>query len=54
MGQSAEVIKTKSIMNDGRKRKFGVHSCEKKRLKEESKAEKKLISYSTPIINLLN
>ena len=54
MGQSAEVIKTKSIMNDGRKRKFGVHSCEKKRLKEEIKAEKKLISYSTPIINLLN
>ena len=32
MGQPAEVIDTKTIINDGRKRRFGVHSCEKKRV----------------------
>ena len=52
MGQSAEVVKTKSITNDGRKRRFGVRSCKKKRVKQEVKAEQKHKSYSTPIINV--
>ena len=52
MGQSVEVLKTKLLMNSGRKRRFGVRSCEKKREKQEVKAEQKHKSYSTPIINV--
>jgi len=51
MGQSAEVITNKSDVQDNRKRRFGVMSSEKKRVKVEVKAELKREAYSMPVID---
>ena len=51
MGQSAEVVTAKSIVHDGRKRKFCATSSEKKRAKVDVKAELKREAYSMPLID---
>lgn len=52
MGQLVEVVRESNQLSMIRKRRIVVHSCKKKRAKKEVKAEMKLISFSTPIINV--
>ena len=54
MGQSAEVITTKAIAQDSRKRKFCVRSIDKQKTKIEMRAENKHKMYTAPVIDIGN